>query len=486
MELKSKIQWLGLIAGPALASISYFLMPESYLDVNGNSIEFASAGRVTLSVLVLMAVWWLTEAIHISATALLPVVLFPLLGATTVEAATAPYSHPLVFLVLGGFLIAIALEKWRLDRRIAYNTLRLVGCDPINMIGGVMLVTAFLSAFVSNTATAAMMLPIAMSVIELASKSEKEESNFNVAMLLGIAYAASIGGIATIIGTGPNAFLVGFISEEYHRELSFTGWLPIGLSVTLLFLPLTWIILTKILYPVANDPIEGGAEMIETGLKELGPVSKAEKLTLMVFLIAAFLWTFRPLLAGLLAFKGLTDAGISMFCALLLFIIPVNLKERRFLLDWEAAAKIPWGILLLFGGGLSLSSAVQNTGVAEFIGSHAGLLTALPAFMHILLVTFTVTALTELTSNVATTASFLPILASLAPALKIDPYSLIVAATLASSCAFMMPVATPPNAIVFGSGKLKMAQMIRAGIWLNLVGVILVSMIALVLVPIFF
>ncbi|MEZ4542668.1 MAG: SLC13 family permease [Cyanobacteriota/Melainabacteria group bacterium] len=276
------------------------------------------------------------------------------------------------------------------------------------------------------------------------------------------------------------------MSEEYHRELSFTGWLPIGLSVTLLFLPLTWIILTKILYPVANDPIEGGAEMIETGLKELGPVSKAEKLTLMVFLIAAFLWTFRPLLAGLLAFKGLTDAGISMFCALLLFIIPVNLKERRFLLDWEAAAKIPWGILLLFGGGLSLSSAVQNTGVAEFIGSHAGLLTALPAFMHILLVTFTVTALTELTSNVATTASFLPILASLAPALKIDPYSLIVAATLASSCAFMMPVATPPNAIVFGSGKLKMAQMIRAGIWLNLVGVILVSMIALVLVPIFF
>lgn len=486
MELKSKIQWLGLIAGPALASISYFLLPESYLDVNGNSIEFASAGRVTLSVLIWMAVWWLTEAIHISATALLPVVLFPLLGATTIEAATAPYSHPLVFLVLGGFLIAIALEKWRLDRRIAYNTLRLVGCDPINMIGGVMLVTAFLSAFVSNTATAAMMLPIAMSVIELASKSESEESNFNIAMLLGIAYAASIGGIATIIGTGPNAFLVGFISEEYHRELSFTGWLPIGLSVTLLFLPLTWIILTKILYPVANDPIEGGVEMIETGLKELGPVSKAEKLTFMVFLLAAFLWTFRPLLAGILSFKGLTDAGISMFCALLLFIIPVNLKERRFLLDWEAAAKIPWGILLLFGGGLSLSSAVQHTGVAEFIGSHAGLLTALPAFMHILLVTFTVTALTELTSNVATTASFLPILASLAPALKIDPYSLIVAATLASSCAFMMPVATPPNAIVFGSGKLKIAQMIRAGIWLNFVGVILVSMIALVLVPIFF
>lgn len=469
-----------------MASISYFLLPESYLDVNGNSIEFASAGRVTLSVLIWMAVWWLTEAIHISATALLPVVLFPLLGATTIEAATAPYSHPLVFLVLGGFLIAIALEKWRLDRRIAYNTLRLVGCDPINMIGGVMLVTAFLSAFVSNTATAAMMLPIAMSVIELASKSESEESNFNIAMLLGIAYAASIGGIATIIGTGPNAFLVGFISEEYHRELSFTGWLPIGLSVTLLFLPLTWIILTKILYPVANDPIEGGVEMIETGLKELGPVSKAEKLTFMVFLLAAFLWTFRPLLAGILSFKGLTDAGISMFCALLLFIIPVNLKERRFLLDWEAAAKIPWGILLLFGGGLSLSSAVQHTGVAEFIGSHAGLLTALPAFMHILLVTFTVTALTELTSNVATTASFLPILASLAPALKIDPYSLIVAATLASSCAFMMPVATPPNAIVFGSGKLKIAQMIRAGIWLNFVGVILVSMIALVLVPIFF
>lgn len=488
MELKWKIQWLGLIAGPVLASISYFLLPESYLDVSGNSVAFASAGRVTLSVLIWMAVWWLTEAIHISATALLPIVLFPLLGATTIEAATAPYSHPLVFLVLGGFLIAIALEKWRLDRRIAYNTLRLVGCYPINMIGGVMMVTAFLSAFVSNTATAAMMLPIAMSVIELeqASRDEKQESNFDIAMLLGIAYAASIGGIATIIGTGPNAFLVGFVSEEYQRELSFTGWLPIGLSVTLLFLPLTWMILTKILFPVTNDPIEGGVEMIESGLKELGPFSRAEKLTLLVFLIAALLWTFRPLLAGLPPFKGLTDAGVSMFCALLLFVIPVNIRESRFLLDWEAAAKIPWGILLLFGGGLSLSSAVQHTGVAEFIGSHAGLLTELPGFMHILLVTFTVTALTELTSNVATTASFLPILASLAPALKVDPYSLIVAATLASSCAFMMPVATPPNAIVFGSGKLKMAQMIRAGIWLNLVGVVLVSMIALFLVPIVF
>ncbi|HMP53763.1 MAG TPA: SLC13 family permease, partial [Candidatus Melainabacteria bacterium] len=287
--MKWKIQWLGLIAGPVLASISYILLPESYLDVSGNSVEFASAGRVTLSVLIWMAVWWLTEAIHISATALLPIVLFPLLGATTIEAATAPYSHPLVFLVLGGFLIAIALEKWRLDRRIAYNTLRLVGCYPINMIGGVMMVTAFLSAFVSNTA--AMMLPIAMSVIELeqASRDEKQESNFDIAMLLGIAYAASIGGIATIIGTGPNAFLVGFVSEEYQRELSFTGWLPIGLSVTLLFLPLTWMILTKILFPVTNDPIEGGVEMIESGLKELGPVSRAEKLTLLVFLIAALL-----------------------------------------------------------------------------------------------------------------------------------------------------------------------------------------------------
>lgn len=497
---------IGLISGPVFAALTYFLLPDFYLAADGSTAVFSNAGRITLSIMVWMGTWWLTEAIHISATALLPVVLFPMLGATSISSATAPYSHPLVFLVLGGFLIAIALEKWGLDKRIAYNTIRIVGANPLSIIAGIMLVTAFLSAFVSNTATTAMMLPIALSVIELAEQrgegseqSAADAGNFSRALLLGIAYGASVGGISTIIGTGPNAFLVGFVNEAvprvFNTEITFVSWLPIGLSVTILMLPMTFLLLTRFLFPVNNVSIEGGEELIERGLSALGKVKRGEMLTLLIFILAAFMWTFRPLLTAISfdisgttirPFLGLTDAGISMLCATLLFVTPVDLKAQKFLLDWNSAVKIPWGILLLFGGGLSLSAAVQSTGVAEYIGSQARHIAHLPHVLHVFFVTLSVTTMTELTSNVATTASLLPILTALSPGLGLNPYILSIACTLASSCAFMMPVATPPNAIVFGSGRLTIPEMVKAGIWLNLIGIIVITAISLLLVPLLF
>lgn len=500
VSLKPKVQWIGLIAGPLLCLLTTLLLPHSYRESAGSIVEFAYAGRVTLGVMVWMAVWWLTEPINISATALLPLVLLPILGAASVADAASPYSHPLVYLVMGGFLIALAMQKWRLDRRIALLTLNLVGSNPINMVGGIMLVTAVLSAFVSNTATAAMMLPIALSIIELYQQDKHEKSdgrNFALCALLGLAYAASIGGIATIIGTGPNSFLVGFIDEtiahQYRSEISFASWLAIGLPLTAVFLPLVWILLTRILYPLKTGEIKGGKELIESELAHLGPVSRGELCTFLVFLLAAFLWTARPLLSklqitaitghDLAPFAGLTDTGIAMLAVMILFVLPVNPKEREFALDWETAVRLPWGILLLFGGGLSLSEAVQNTGVAEFIASQAMYLNGLPVLVLVLLVTGSVIFLTELTSNVATTTTLLPILAALAPGLGVHPYILIVPATMAASCAFMLPVATPPNAIVFGSGEIDMQEMARAGIWLNLIGIVLISAIALTIVP---
>lgn len=500
ISLKPRIQWIGLIAGPLLCFLTVLLLPHHYRESAGALVEFAFAGRVTLGVMVWMAVWWLTEPINISATALLPLVLLPILGAASLADAASPYSHPLVYLVMGGFLIALTMQKWRLDRRIALLTLNLVGSNPINMVGGIMLVTATLSAFVSNTATAAMMLPIALSIIELYKQDEHERAerrNFALCALLGLAYSASIGGISTIIGTGPNSFLVGFVDEtiahQYRGEISFASWLAIGLPLTAVFLPLVWLLLTRILYPLGSREIKGGRELIASELAHLGPVSRGELLTFMVFLMAAFLWTARPLLSklqttaltgqDLAPFAGLTDTGIAMLAVMILFVLPVDPARREFALDWETAVRLPWGILLLFGGGLSLSEAVQNTGVAEFIASQAMYLNGLPVLVLVLLVTGSVIFLTELTSNVATTTTLLPILAALAPGLGVHPYLLIVPATMAASCAFMLPVATPPNAIVFGSGEIDIQEMARAGIWLNMIGIVLISAIALTIVP---
>jgi len=484
---RSVVSWIGLLAGPLAALAVRLLLPHEYLDGVGEAVELSAAARATMAVMAWMAVWWLSEAVDIAVTALLPIVLFPLVGVGSVAEATAPYASSVIFLFMGGFVVALSMQRWGLDRRIALAALRLVGTKPVNMIGGFMLATALLSAFVSNTATTALMLPIGLSVIALARQAEDEggpeRRNFPLALMLAIAYAASIGGLATIIGTPPNLFLVGFLHDNRQIEVSFVGWLRIGLPLVAVMLPLAWLVLTRWVYPVERRPIPGAAALIEKAYAALGPVSRGERITLAVFLAAATAWITRPLLAawtigGFHPLGRLSDTGIAMLAALALFVLPVDLSEREFAMDWATAEKLPWGVLILFGGGLSLAAAVERHQVAEFLGAQARAFSGWPEVAVVLLVTTATIFLTELTSNTATAATLVPILAALAPGLGIDPLRLVIPATLAASCAFMLPVATPPNAIVFGSGQVTLPQMARAGFWLNLLAILPIAALA--------
>ncbi|MHC5024709.1 MAG: SLC13 family permease [Planctomycetota bacterium] len=501
------VQWIGLLAGPVAAVVCYALTHDIEISrvVDGESVTepFGPAGRATLGVMAWMAVWWLTEAIDIAATALLPIAIFPLLGIASIKAATAPYASDIIFLFMGGFLLALSMQRWGLDRRIALITLRLVGTRPMGMIGGFMLVTATLSAFVSNTATAAMMLPIALSVVELIRRGSKDDDdsiagggNFGVCLMLAIAYAASIGGIATIIGTPPNGILVQFLKEQiaapHQRDISFVRWLTVGAPLAAVFLPIVWLVLTRVVYPVPRGRIRGGRELIESQYRALGPAGRGEWMTFLVFTCTALLWIVRPVLSngwstGIDPATGdtlyaippliprLSDPGIAMLGGLVLFVIPVEPRRGTFVMNWSTARTLPWGILILFGGGLSLAAAVRSNGVAELIGTWTSGLSGAPTIVLVLAVATLVIFLTELTSNTATTATLVPILAGVAMGLGIEPMALIVPATLAASCAFMMPVATPPNAIVFGSGYITIPQMCKAGLWLNILGIVIVT-----------
>jgi sodium-dependent dicarboxylate transporter 2/3/5 len=501
---RNTVQWTGFVGGPVLAFVAYALLPHSYRDGAGALVEFTHAGRVTCAAGLWMAVWWMTEALPIYVTALLPLCLFPLFGAVSVHDAAAPYANELIFLFMGGFVVALSMEKWGLHRRIAFGSLRIVGSDPHRVVLGFMMATAFISMWVSNTATAIMMLPIALSVIDVVlrqtGRGTLEETgeigdgpagNFAVCLMLGIAYSASIGGIGTLIGTPPNLFLASYIKTQLGREVSFVRWLAVGVPLVVVFLPIAWLLLTRVLYPIRLKEIEGGASFIRDQQRQLGPMNRGERTTLVVFALAALCWIFRPLLAkvalgGAAPFKGLSDTGIAMIAAMALFAIPQDIKERKFVMDWHAAAKIPWGVLLLFGGGLSLAASIEKTGVGEFIGSRVAGMAGFPGVAMVVIVTAIVIYLTELTSNTATTATFVPILAAVAPALGVSPYMLIVPAAIAASCAFMLPAGTPPNALVFGSGHIRIAQMIRAGFWLNLIGIILITALCYALViPLF-
>lgn len=490
------LKWCGLLLGPLLAVVVVACLPTQYADAAGVVHPFDWAGRATLGAMVWMGVWWLTEAVEISVTALLPIVLFPLLGAATAQEACFPYADPLIFLYFGGFILALSMERWGLGKRIALLTLRAMGTSARAMVAGFMLVTAVLSAFVSNTATTAMMLPIALSVIGLLQRQCDQQpelkpavARFATCLLLAVAYSASVGGIMTIIGTPTNTFLVGFlrdsIAPEYRIELSFAGWLPIGVTFAAAFLPTMYWILTRILFPIEGIALTGGRAMVDRDLRSLGKMSVGEWNTLVVFVTTVSLWLFRPLLVrwqfewageSYQPLAHLSDTTVAMGAAMLLFLTPVCSRPLRFTMDWQTAAQMPWGILFLFGGGLSLAAAVQAGGVAEYIGSQAVGLAALPPLVLVLLATTTVVFLTELTSNTATTASLVPVLAALGPGVGVHPYLLVIPATVAASCAFMLPVATPPNAIVFGSGRITTSQMVRAGFSLNLTAIVLVTL----------
>ena len=440
----------------------------------------------TAAVGVLMAAWWITEAIPIAVTAFLPLVLFPLLGVADVGAAAAPYANPLIFLFLGGFIIAQAMQKWGLHRRIALGIIRGIGTRPSAIVAGFMLSTALLSMWVSNTATALMMLPIAYSLIELAGppsddpERERDRNHFAIGLLLAIAYSSSIGGMATLIGTPTNALMAGFLDEAYGFRIGFVQWMLVGVPLMVIGLALTYLALTRFIYPLRASSLPGGEEVLGQALRRLGPISRAERMVAFVFGLVALLWITRPLFDDLL--PGISDTGIAVFGAVLLFLLPVDVRSGSFLLDWKTAEQLPWGVLLLFGGGLSLAASIQDSGLASWIGNGLSGISAWPLLAIVLVVVVVIVALTELTSNTATAAAFLPIMAAVAVGIDQNPLLLAIPTALAASCAFMLPVATPPNAIVYGSGRLTIPQMARAGVWLNVVFSILITALTFTLV----
>jgi solute carrier family 13 (sodium-dependent dicarboxylate transporter), member 2/3/5 len=480
-----KTDMIKRLAGMGGGLFLFFLMLLSS-PPEGLSIE----GWYTAAIAVLMAIWWTTEVIAIPATAMLPLVLFPLFNISGITATATPYANPMIFLFLGGFILAIGMQEWGLHRRIALNIINVIGSRPKSIIMGFIVSTAFMSMWVSNTAATMMMLPIALSVIQLTKNMEHSEADklqynhFAVALMLSIAYAANVGGLGTVIGTPTNALLIGFMQESYGVEISFMQWMLVGIPLVLLGLPLIFFSLTSITFPVRFKSLPGGREYIAYEVKSLGKFSRGEIMVALVFGFTAFLWMARPLIEAWI--PGLSDAGIAIFGSLLLFLLPVNFKSGKFLLDWKAAAKLPWGILILFGGGLTLAGAIQRTGLAEWIGGYFVGMSWMPFVVVIFIVTGVVITFTNLASNSATAAAFLPVMASVAIGMGEDPLQLAIPVAVAASCAFMFPVGTPPNAIVYGSGVMTMPQMVKAGLWLNLLFILLITLLTRYLFIYFF
>jgi solute carrier family 13 (sodium-dependent dicarboxylate transporter), member 2/3/5 len=455
-----------ILAGPLAAIAVLFLPAPEGLPPEG--------WRMT-AVAVWMVVWWLTEAIPIPATALLPLVAMPLLDVLPLADVAPSYADPVVFLFLGGFLLAGAMQKVGLHRRLALVIVAAIGTSPQRIILGFMVATAFLSMWISNTATAVMMFAVGKSVIDFVSDRTDDDAvirNFGIALMLSIAYAASIGGIGTLIGTPPNAFLASFMRDQYDIEISFFTWMLFGVPIVLIALPIAWLLLTRFLFPADLIAIEDAGGGIRSELKALGPMRPGEKLVGAVFILAALAWILRVPLANWTGL-ALDDTIIAILAALILFAVPVNARSGEVALDWEATRNVPWGVLLLFGGGLALASGFAETGLAAWIGDAvAGL--EISTLVLIFVVTAAMVFLTEITSNTASSATFLPILGAVAVGLGLDPMMLAVPVAVAASMAFMMPVATPPNAIVFSYERMQLSDMVRAGIWMNVVAIILI------------
>ena len=476
-----QIQWLGLAVGLVLGILVYLAMPG----------DVPQEARLTAATAVLMAVWWMTEALPIPATALVPLIVFPTLGSTPLDDVGASYGNNVIFLFMGGFLLALAMQRWNLHRRMALLTVRLIGTRPPQMIAGFMIATGFLSMWVSNTATAVMMLPIGISVLLLVNKTSDAiddpvdadedaaatpvKSNFGTALMLGIAYAASIGSLGTIIGTPPNTLLVGYMASEHDVQIGFGQWMIVGVPLAVVLMAACWFLLTKVLFKPEIDEIPGGRKLIDDELAKLGTTSAGERRVLVIFVLAALAWVFVPLVTDWVGADTppITDAGIAMAVGVLLFLLPAGAARGVRLLDWDSALKLPWGVLLLFGGGLALSAQFSSSGLTEWIGEVASGLGGLPVVLLVVLFAAGILFLTELTSNTATAATFLPVAGGIAMGMGMDPLLLAIPVALAATCAFMLPVATPPNAIAYGSGYVSIPQMIKGGIWLNLIGLVL-------------
>ena len=529
------VQIYGLFIGIIAAIAVYYLMPSNAGEVAG-----AAAGTkklntdsiaIVAAVAVLMGIWWMTEAIALPATALLPMVLFPILGVDTFKSAVTPYASDTIFLFMGGFVLALAMQKWNLHIRIALGIVLLIGTSPKRLIAGFMVATGFISMWVSNTATAVMMLPVGLSVLylveklvgnanipqsasveatqvldddavrqstqggamnaimhkgkdvvqEVKDKTKAFRSNFGIALMLGIAYAASLGSLGTLIGTPPNAILLGNM-KDMGIEIGFGEWMLMGVPLSIVLLAACWALLVYVLFPPEIKEIPGGKEVIRAELAKLGSFSTPEKLVAIVFFLAAFCWVFLGFIFKSYGIKiGSLDSIIAMSVAIILFIIPANSSGER-LIDWDTAKHLPWDILLLFGGGLALSAQFGKTGLSLWIGEQVSSLSILPMVIVILAVTALVIFLTEITSNTATAAAFIPVIIGVAGGLGYTEHNVLLFAipvALAATCAFMLPVATPPNAIAYGSGYVRIKDMIKAGFWLNIISIFLITAIVM-------
>ena len=442
-------------------------------------------GLRVAAVAVLMAVWWVTEAIPIPATALLPIALFPVLGVLSGSDVTHAYGNHLIYLFLGGFLIAVTMQKWNLHHRIALYTIRLVGVTPQRIVLGFMLATAFLSMWISNTAATMMMVTIAMAVTGEMEHDHRHRSGefwFGSVLMLGIGYAASIGGVATLIGTPPNAIFAGVIEKTYGISISFLDWMMFALPLSLFMLLIVWYYLARVLFTRADMHLPGSKAMLREHIARLGPMSRQEMIVAAVFSVVALLWILRGFYQPQ-ALSMVKDSTIAIAGALLLFLIPVNLKKREFLLDWKTAVTIPWDIIVLFGGGFALAQGFSESGLTRWLAEQLTVLQGFNSILIIAAVVLLVVFLTEVTSNTATASLLLPVMGALATAIDMNPLGLMVAAVVAASFAFMLPVATPPNAIVFSSRYISIAQMAAAGFRLNLIGVLVITGFVYLLLP---
>jgi len=466
--MKVSLKIIGLFLGPVL----YFLILNS---------QFAGLDTQAMAVLAVgawMVTWWVTEATPIAVAALLPIVLLPALDIFTISQATAPYASPIIFLFMGGFFIALGLEEYGTHKRIALNLVRLIGTSANRIILGFMLATGFLSMWISNTASTVMMLPIAITVISMLKQNSKNQDGFRLfalALMLGIAYSANIGGMATIIGTPPNVVFVGYANELLSTSIDFVKWLLIGIPISGTLLILTYLILTQVFFKNRLGKIESAEQVIKDEIGKLGPLKMEEKIVIIIFGLTAFLWIFKLPVNNLLGYPFLNDATTAMLGGILMFATPVNFKTGKGLVPWEATKRLPWGILLLFGGGMTLAKAMETTGIIQVIAEIVEQNPMSSIAVYIILIS-SMLFLTEIMSNVALATVYIPVVIGIAKGLEMDPLLLSIPVAMAASCAFMMPISTPPNAIVFSSGHIRVKDMIKAGFLLNIISIIMLTL----------
>ncbi len=472
------VNQIGFFLGPVLFVLILLFTSNEFIAPGANKVIALAAWMIT---------WWIMESAPVAVTALLPLAIFPALGTLSMSEASAPYANPAVFLFMGGFMIALALEKHKLHERIAINLIRITGTSGNGIILGFTLATGLISMWISNTATALMMLPIAISVIELLRSPSSEsgetmskgERNFALGLMLSIAYASSLGGIGTIIGTPPNVVFVGYAKQVYGHDISFFKWMLFGVPMALTLLFICYFIITRVLFPNHIKSVEGSQQLVTDKLLSLGKIKLEEKLVLIVFSITSFFWIFQQGLNTAFGNAIFNDTNIAITGGLMMYLMPVNFKENIFLLEWKDTNKLPWGILILFGGGLCLAKGMETTGIIKAIGDVIASQNNLPLWQLLLILIAVTIILSEFLSNVALVTIIIPVVFGIADGLHYDPYVLALPVTFAASCGFMFPIATPPNAIVFASGHIKMKDMMRAGILLDIVSILIILLFSL-------